>query len=304
MVQKSDRQIREGSVKPLVLLLLAVLLAFIGYFSWGLLRGDGKKEAAVDSDTAVQQELLPAPAPAIEQPGASPVEPARPVMPPAAVVQQQESECERVPRLINNFFAGIDEENYLADFAGEKASGSYVSALVEKAMQKTPKVTGEKKDLSVMLANMAHFIRIFDKKDLVAAKEILARESERLEGQLALWHEGIRLQGSCGKNILPVSLPLPGLYEYACFFLNTLGGQSYLLRRESRLRILSRYYAVQIVDLANDYSLNRHGIDIRPFIASVIDDLSGAANLGKRELYIDEMLRLQDKYAAIYGTMS
>ena len=34
------------------------------------------------------------------------------------------------------------------------------------------------------------------------------------------------------------------LYRYACFFLETLGGRSYVFRRDSKVRILTLYYCV------------------------------------------------------------
>ena len=56
--------------------------------------------------------------------------------------------------------------------------------------------------------------------------------------------------------------PSSGFTITPVFFLNTLGGRSYMLRRESKLRMLVSYYAILIVDRANDEKFNRYGIDV------------------------------------------
>ena len=72
---------------------------------------------------------------------------------------------------------------------------------------------------------------------------------------------------------------LETLYEYAGFFLNTLGGRNYLMRRNAQLRILTSYYCLLILDKANDETLNRYGIDIRPHIKLVLSEIKNAKSL-------------------------
>jgi hypothetical protein len=64
------------------------------------------------------------------------------------------------------------------------------------------------------------------------------------------------------------------IYEYATFFLNTLGGRSYMLRRDSKMRMLVNYYALLAVDMANDTGRNIYGIDIRPHIDYLFYDIN------------------------------
>ena len=91
---------------------------------------------------------------------------------------------------------------------------------------------------------------------------------------------------------------LTALYEYAGFFLNSVGGRSYLLRRDSRVRILTTYYCVLIVDRANQEEANRHGIDIRPHIDSVAEEIGNQRGLVFQKEYLDALADLQEKYAA------
>jgi hypothetical protein len=103
---------------------------------------------------------------------------------------------------------------------------------------------------------------------------------------------------ACGKNAAKsISQPsLKELYQYACFFLNTLGGRSYLLRREAKLRVLVNYYAVLILDMANDAKLNAYGLDIRPYMDYLFHDLSNQKGLMYRQRYLTRLAALQNKY--------
>jgi len=91
---------------------------------------------------------------------------------------------------------------------------------------------------------------------------------------------------------------LSSQYEYAGFFLNSLGGRSYLLRRDPGVRILTTYYSVLILDRANEEDLNRHGIDIRPHIDSVAQEIRNSRGLVFQKQYLDRLEALREKYAA------
>ena len=101
-------------------------------------------------------------------------------------------------------------------------------------------------------------------------------------------------------NNLGLTIPFAPLYEYAGFFINTLGGQAYLFRRDPRIRLLVRYYAVLIIDRANDQHMNRHGIDIRVTIDSLIDEMEATRLLRGREEYLARLVALQTKYQSRY----
>jgi hypothetical protein len=102
----------------------------------------------------------------------------------------------------------------------------------------------------------------------------------------------------CGKPLTGDGQPLPidRLYDYAGYFLNTLGGRSYLLRRESKMRMLVSYYAILLVDRANDGKFNRYGIDVRPYIDYLFYDISNQKGLTYRERYLTRLTALRNKY--------
>jgi len=89
---------------------------------------------------------------------------------------------------------------------------------------------------------------------------------------------------------------LPVMYEYASFFLHTLGGRSYLMRRDSKVRLLTTYYCILVLDRANDSGMNPNGVDIRPLIASTAKDIRSQKGLIYQKSYLAELSRLADKY--------
>ena len=89
---------------------------------------------------------------------------------------------------------------------------------------------------------------------------------------------------------------LPVQYEYAGYFLNTLGGRSYLMRRDPKVRLLATYYSIRNIDRANDRKLNPNGIDIRPAIAATAKEIRGQTGLVYRKQYLAELERLSAKY--------
>jgi hypothetical protein len=93
-----------------------------------------------------------------------------------------------------------------------------------------------------------------------------------------------------------------GLYEYAGYFINTLGGQSYLFRRSLHLRLLIRYYSILIIDRANSVDANRYGIDIRYTLDALIAELQTNGDLENSQDYLENLIRLQDSYQAKYGS--
>ena len=107
--------------------------------------------------------------------------------------------------------------------------------------------------------------RSLGKERVNILKNLLKNESDIIETVMAIFYAYMTSGDRCPDKV--IQLPsLENRYRYAGFFLNTLAGRSYLLRRDSKMRVLISYYAVLTLDMANDEMLNSYGIDIRPFI--------------------------------------
>jgi hypothetical protein len=86
------------------------------------------------------------------------------------------------------------------------------------------------------------------------------------------------------------------MYDYAGFFLNTLGGHSYLYRRNSRIRLLTVYYSILAVHQANVRELNEEGLDLRFFLPLIFSEIQSRNDLLYEEDYLQTLTNLQLQY--------
>ncbi|MGD8703812.1 MAG: hypothetical protein PVH26_15345 [Desulfosarcina sp.] len=204
-------------------------------------------------------------------------------------------DCQKVESQMNAFFTYLDSRAYLSSRDLEGGSAGLFQACTQQLMANPPVNIAEMKDMLRLVKNVTHFYRLLGKDRLMLIKEILASEDRVLEPAMAVFYARI---AECGQ-------PLPGdaqppsmdrLYDYAGYFLNTLGGRSYVLRRESKVRMLIKYYSILIIDRANDEKFNRYGIDVRPYIDYLFYDISNQKGLTYRERYLTRLAALRDKY--------
>ena len=210
---------------------------------------------------------------------------------------EAESSCEVVDRKVREFFSYLDDKEYVKAYRLEDGALDYFQTLVGKLSQHAPAVSAELKDPYLLIKNVAHFYRVLGKVGVRLARDVVVNESEIAEPIGVLFFEWSSAGERC-KEGLEAPPPLSSQYEYAGFFLNSLGGRSYLLRRDPRVRILTTYYSVLILDRANGEDLNRHGIDIRPHIDSVAQEIRNSRGLVFQKEYLDRLEPLREKYAA------
>ena len=213
----------------------------------------------------------------------------------AASPWQEDTDCEDLEQRIKAFFIYLDTQDY--PIIRESGNGSYdmFKQMVRRLWKNPPVVTGETVDLISLTRNMAHFYRILGKRRIPFLKDVLHNETDIIESMMATFF-GFYTSDKCCQKDLRKCPGLDVLYEYAGFFLNTVGGRSYLLRRDSRVRILTTYYSILILDMANDAVMNRYGIDIRSHIDLSIDDISNQKNLIYPEQYVAKLNDLRVKY--------
>jgi len=209
---------------------------------------------------------------------------------------RQDSACERLKQKIKAFFTYLDRQGFLADTGmASKSTRQVFEEMIRDLSDTPPVIVGETRDLVTLRRNQAHFFRILKKERLKLVRQILNTEADVLEHALANFYAYYVDPDDCAVQGQPL-LPLNTLYEYASFFLNTLSGKSYLMRRDSPLRALTRYYSVLIVDQANQTRQNRYGINIRPHIKLTLDDIRNQKTLVYQDAYIDNLTSLQEKY--------
>jgi len=209
----------------------------------------------------------------------------------------QETDCARLEREIRQSLAEIETWPYLKKYHFENGLPARLELIRKKLLAHPPIVVRETDSLYSILTNTAHFYRVLGKDDLMLLHDIINSEGDQLEDTLALFYQWSEKEDSCGKENKFFPLPLEKLYEYAGFFLNTLGGQAYLFRRDLKTRILVQYYCIMIIDRANARIINRHGIDLRPTVEAVIRELKVAPPLKFRDRYLARLLSIKGRYA-------
>ncbi len=193
------------------------------------------------------------------------------------------------------FFAYLDGQPYIAEQKLDGGTYQQYLQIVERLSKNPPFVVGETDSLHRLYKNMAHFYRVLGKNRIKLIKDVLANESQIMESVMRtfyLWYtlEDKAKEKPAGRPALKVS------YTYASYFLETISGRSYLLRRNSKIRLLTYYYSVMFLDRANDKQLNSLGIDIRPHIKAAYQDIKNQMGLANRRIYLQDLDRLARKY--------
>ncbi len=197
---------------------------------------------------------------------------------------------------INDFYSHLDKQPYIKTFKLKEPSKEHFSRLVQKLIDHPPVVTRETDDLFTILKNTAHFFRILGKSNVLMLKAILDREKKSFEQIISSFYSLLSYPDALKKEY-GLTLPDDALYDYAGFFLNTMGGRLYLFRRDSTSRMIVSYYAILLIEKAHIEGNDRHGIDLLPAVNSLIDEIeNGGKHLQHREEYLDKLYDLKEKY--------
>ena len=195
---------------------------------------------------------------------------------------------------IKAFFTYLDEQEYVQAYEFKGGTYRQFQQVLKKLSTNPPNVTGETASLYNLYRNMAHFFRVLGKKRLHLVRDILQNEAEILESVMQTFY--LWLTYKTGDEVITGRPTLNEMYAYSGFFLNTLAGKSYLLRRDSKIRLLTTYYSILILDRANDENLNSNGIDIRPHIESLTRDFQTQIGVIHQKQYLLQLEQLADKY--------
>lgn len=208
--------------------------------------------------------------------------------------------CQELDAEIQEFFHYLDSQQYIASYNLQGGSQVHFKKLIDKLLANPPIVVRETDSLFTILTNTAHFYRVLGQDNILLLRDIIIREADALESTFALLDQWSKTGNQCQDVRTDISLPLPKLYEYAGFFLNTLGGQAYLFRRNSHIRLLIKYYCVIVLDRANADVVNRHGIDITLPLESLINEIEIGETMTYKEQYLRTLRELQNKYQTHY----
>jgi hypothetical protein len=213
----------------------------------------------------------------------------------ALSLTKRDINSEDIENQIIAFFAYLDEKGYIEKHGLTGSAYNQYELMVNELSSKIPIIAGETENSSNLFNNIAHFYRVLGKERLFLVSDILKNEYDIVEHAMKLFYTWYTYENNDGKSIKGRP-SIEVLYDYAGFFLSTLGGRSYLFRRDSDIRILMTFYGVLIVDLANDRGLNSNGIDIRPAIRTSYNDIIEYMRLADQSDYLAVLDNLKLKY--------
>ncbi len=197
---------------------------------------------------------------------------------------------------MNMFYTHLDQQPYIKDSELKEPSKVYFSKLLQKLADNPPVVVRETDNLVTLLHNTAHFFRILGKKNILLIKKIMAAESGSFEQNARVFYK-LTGQPESLKKEYALTIPSSIMTDYAAFFLNTMGGRLYLFRRDSTTRMVVTFYAIMTIDRANIAGNSGHGIDLRPAISALTEEMeNGGRRLQLKEQYLDVLYDLQEKY--------
>lgn len=204
--------------------------------------------------------------------------------------------CRKSAEVVKKFYAHLDDREYMQAYGLQTSSEKHFTDLLQKLLDNPPVVSGETSDLYTILQNTAHFFRIIGKDNILILKGILDREKDEFEHVLKQLFSMFEIP-DCLNHSFALTVPENALYDYAGFFLNTMGGRLYLFRRDSMSRMVVSYYSILLIDKANNQASNRHGIEIKGSINRLIQEMESAGdNLKLQQIYLNKLYSLQETY--------
>jgi len=206
------------------------------------------------------------------------------------------SSCDDLLLQVRTFLKYMEQQDYMGSYRGSGGSRKLIGDVTQLLAQSPPMLSGEMEDLIRLIQNVTHLYRQLGKERVNIIKNLFKSESDIIETVMAIFYAYMISGDRCPDKI--VQLPsLENRYLYAGYFLNTLAGRSYLLRRDSKMRVLISYYAVLTIDIANDEMLNAYGIDIRPYIDHSFYEIGNQKGLNYRKPYLEKLTGLRAKYS-------
>ena len=314
------KRVKRRSWSPIIILAVLVAAALVAFFLFqGKEREEGKiEEGKVEERKAEERKAeqrkaeqrkaeekktsLGEPAP-IQEEGAPKVASKTPLkgkpLPPEGVEEGRPSEkedfCRKIEKGVEDFFTYLNKERYVRNLKADMDSYERFKRVMTILSSEPPVPAGENMDTLIMTRNIYHFYRLLENEDLRLIREILRNEADSLELNLDLFYKWVMVGEQCPdpEKIRP---SLEVLYQYAGFFLNTIGGRAYLYRRPLNVRLLISYYALLIVHEADKKGKNTYGIDVFPEITPLAREISLYPDFHFQNDYILQLTQLQNYY--------
>lgn len=278
--------------RGLLLLVIALIAGglLVLYFSGK----EGEKQPVFQEEEKREAEDTPVSSPDIQ----APQERLEDVLGEKAIEGQAmrvEDECQKMKRELMEFFAYLDKEPYVRELEIGEDTFTRFKKIIHVLSLHPPLPAGEGINYDRIIENIYHFYRVLTLKDLRLIKLIARNEADSMEINLALFYRWLMSGDQCNRdNGLPPSWDT--IYRYAGFLVNSIGGRSYLFRRDTRLRLLLSYYCLLIIHEADKRKMNSFGIDITPFLEPLAEEIEHYQLLYFRKEYAGKLIDIKSYY--------
>lgn len=203
--------------------------------------------------------------------------------------------CEELEDSLRAFCRYLDAGETFRSQKTYRDSWALFTSILESLERRPPVMSAESYRPSVIVENSFYFFRLLGKEKIDIVREVIKFESDLAEPLMGIMYYWLMTGRNCDKLPSPTAT-LKVMYQYAGFFLNTLGGHSYLYRQDSRIRLLTIYYSILVVHEANMRELNEVGLDLRFFLPHIFQEIQSRNDLLYAEDYLQTLTNLQLQY--------
>lgn len=203
--------------------------------------------------------------------------------------------CAQNERDVKEFFQYLNQKNYVRHLLPDEDAYARFKEIMLQLSANPPIPAGEGVSPKMIAGNVYHLFRVLNRKDVRLVREVIAHEQDAMEIHLENFYRWLTAGASCPdpENLRPSQ---DVAYDYAGFFLGTIGGRAYLFRRPTELRLLVTYYAIRIVHDADKKGKNHYGIDVLPLIPPLLKEISHYPDFQHQDRYIRELNGILSEY--------
>ena len=170
--------------------------------------------------------------------------------------------CDEIEQELLGICDELDSRPYVQDALGAEGTCGLLDRASRELASRPPVLASELQSYPAILSNAFHLFRVLGRERTALLSDVMQREDDLLEPMALSLYRWLASREPCaGEGEDAVSLE--ALYEYSGFLIHTLGGQAYLRRRSPSVEALTSFYALVILDRADELMLNRHGLDPR-----------------------------------------
>lgn len=207
----------------------------------------------------------------------------------------EEMNCEALEKALRSFCHYLDRTKTLRPHQIEGDFWSFFTGIFNIVEGHLPTITGEAYRAKIFIENSFFFYRLLHLDKVEVIRDVLVHEKDLAEPVMGILYRWLLTGRQCQAQE-PSPQAVETMYNYAGFFLNTRGGHSYLIRRDSRIRLLTIYYSVLTVHQANLLGLNQEGLDLRFFLPLLFNEIQNRNDLLYAEGYLQTLSDLQLRY--------